>query len=167
LEQATADNAAKTRRYYEELWNNRNFDVIPDWIAPGFVGHYTSRPEPVRGVAGFRAFVDELLTAFPDARLTILDQVVEGEKVVSRVELRGTHQGELLGFAPTGQAVTVTYVGIERYEDGLCVEEWVYSDDLALSRQIKALPEPGSRGERIGWALHRLSARRLRRKAGG
>lgn len=165
MEHTTVDNAAKSNHYYEELWNNRNFDVIEDWIAPDFVGHYTSQPEPVRGPDGFRRFVDETLTAFPDARMTILDQVVEGEKVVSRVELRGTHEGPLLGFAPTGQPVTVTYIGIELYRDGLCVEEWVYSDDLALSRQIKALPEPGSRAERLGWALHGLSARRLRKKA--
>jgi steroid delta-isomerase-like uncharacterized protein len=166
VEATTVDNAAKTARYYDELWNRRNLDVIEDWIAPDFVGHYTSQPEPVRGRDGFRRFVDETVTAFPDARMTILDTIVDGDTVVSRVELRGTHAGRLLGFAPTGQEVAVTFVGIERYRDGLCVEEWVYSDDLALSRQIKALPEAGSRAERVGWALHGLSARRLRRKAG-
>ncbi|HKP90471.1 MAG TPA: ester cyclase [Thermoleophilaceae bacterium] len=163
IEHATVDNAAKTRRDYQELWNDRNFNVIDDWIAPDFVGHYTSQPEPVRGVDGFRRFVDETLAAFPDLKATILDQVVEGDKVVSRVELRGTHAGPLLGFAPTNQVVSVTYVGIEQYRDGLCVEEWVYSDDLCLSRQIKAIPEPGSRAERIGWALQRLSTRRMRK----
>ena len=166
MEQATVDNAAKTRRYYQELWHDRNYDVIEDWIAPDFVGHYTSQPEPVRGVDGFRRFVDETLTAFPDLKMTILDQIVEGDKVVSRVELRATHDGPLLGFAPTGQPVSLTYVGIEQYRDGLCVEEWVFSDDLGLSRQIKAIPQPGSRADRIGWALHSLSARRMRKRAG-
>lgn len=166
MEQAAVDNAAKTTRYYDELWSKRNYDVIEDWIAPDFVGHYTSQPEPVRGVEGFRRFADDLFTAFPDLKLAILDQVVDEAKVVSRVELSGTHNGPLLGFAPTGQRVCVNYVAIEHYRDGLCIEEWVFSDDLGLSRQIMALPQPGSRAERVGWALHGLSARRMRRRAG-
>jgi predicted ester cyclase len=165
MESATVDNAAKTRRYYQELWNERNFDVIPNWISQEFIGHYTSLPEPVRGVDGFRSFADDLLTAFPDLRMSVRDTVAEGDKVASRIELSGTHRGELLGYAPTGLAVAVTFLAIERYVDGLCVEEWVNADDLGLARQIKALPEPGTRGERIGHALHRLNARRLRKQA--
>jgi predicted ester cyclase len=161
----TVDNAAKTRRYYEELWNKRNYDVIADWIAPGFVGHYSSLPEPVRGPDGFRAFVDDLLAAFPDLTMTVLDTVAQDDKVASRVEVRGTHRGEIQGFAASGLPVTITYLAIERYVDGLCVEEWVNSDDISLSRQIKALPQPGSFTERIGFFLYGLSARRLRRRA--
>jgi predicted ester cyclase len=163
MEAATSDNAAKTRRYYDQLWNQRDFDVILDWIAPDFVGHYTSRPEPVRGVDGFRVFAQELIVAFPDLAMTVEDTIAQGDLVVSRVTMRGTQSGELAGYAPTGLAVSAGFIGIERYRDGLCVEEWVNSDDMSLARQIKALPEPGSRGERLGIRLHRLSTRRLRR----
>ena len=70
----------------------------------------------------------------------------------------------MLGFAPTGQKVQLEYIGIERYVDGMCAEEWVYAEDLKVSRQIGALPEPGSLGERVAQLLHRLAAARLRRK---
>jgi predicted ester cyclase len=163
MEAATGDNAAKTRRYYHQLWNQRDFSVIEDWIAPDFVGHHTARPEPVRGIDGFRAFADELLAAFPDLEMTVEDTVAQGDLVASRVTMRGTHCGELSAYAPTGVVVTAGFIGIERYRDGLCVEEWVNSDDMAIARQIKALPERGSRGERLGIGLHRLSTRRLRR----
>ena len=161
-----ADNVAKTRRYYQELWNERNFDVIPDWIASGFVGHYSSLPEPVRGVEGFRGFAEDLFGAFPDLRMSVIDTIAQADQVASRIEMTGTHRGELMGYAPTGARVAVTFLAIERYADGLCVEEWVNSDDLALSRQIKALPQPGSPAERLGMALHRLSARRMRKRNG-
>jgi predicted ester cyclase len=159
-----AENATKTRRSYEALWNQRDMSVIEAWISPGYLGHYTSRPDPVRGVEGFRSMAEDLLSAVPDLRMSIEDLVADGERVVSRIEATGTHTGPLLGYAPTGLRVTVSFVAIERYADGLCVEEWVFSDDLGLARQIRALPEPGTRAERLGMALHALKARRLRRR---
>ena len=160
---AAAENAATTRRNYDQLWNQRDLSVIPKWIADDFVGLYTARPEPVRGVDGFRAFVEEMFVAFPDLQMAVEDTTAEGDRVDSRVTMRGTHRGPMSGYAPTGVVVTCGFLGIERYVDGRCAEEWVYSDDLSLARQIKALPEPGSRGERFGIGLHRMSTRRLRK----
>jgi predicted ester cyclase len=158
----SATNASATRRYYEALWNQRDLAVITDWIAPDYIGHFTAKPEPVRGIAGFRAMAEELFTAFPDLRMSLADVIAEGDRVASRVLLEGTHRGEMLGYAPTGLRVETSFLAIERYVDGLCVEEWVYSDDLGLGRQIKALPAHGSRLDRFGKALHRLTAGRAR-----
>ena len=164
---ATAvDNATKTRRYFDALWNQRDYSVIEDWVTRDYVGHYTSRPEPIRGIDGFRSMADELFVAFPDLHMEIEDSIANEDTVVSRVTMSGTHQGEMLGYAPTGLRIAAGFVAIEHYVDGLCAEEWVYSDDLGLARQIKALPEPGSRGERFGIALHGLSARRFRKRSG-
>jgi predicted ester cyclase len=104
-----------------------------------------------------------MFTAFPDLRMTVEDTIAEGDRVASRITMRGTHRGPLAGSAPTGIVVTTGFLGIERYVDGRCAEEWVYSDDLGVARQVKALPEAGSRGERFGIGLHRLSTRRLRK----
>src|SRR4051812_49859775 len=84
---------------------------------------------------------------------------------ISRVRMTGTHGGPMVGFAPTGRAVDLEYIAIERYgNDGRCEEEWVNTPDLALSRQIGALPAPGSLAEKIGQRLFALSAARSRRK---
>lgn len=159
-----AANEAKTREYYEAVWNERRLELVDSWVTPDFTGYYSFYPEPLRGVEGFRGMVDDLLTAIPDARFTVHDTVAAGDKVVSRVGISGTHTGPLLGFSPTGQSVQLEYVGIERYVDGACAEEWVYAEDLKLSRQIGALPEAGSFGERAAQLLHRVAAARLRRK---
>jgi predicted ester cyclase len=160
---AAEQNADKTRRYYDALWNTRDRSVIQDWIAPDYVGHYTRRPQPVRGVSGFEAMADELFNAFPDLHTTIEDLVASDDRVASRVRITGTHLGEMEGYAPTGVRVETSFVAIERYVDGLCVEEWVYSDDLGIARQIKALPAANSVGERLAKGLHRLAAPLLRR----
>ena len=163
---STAANEAKTRRYFEALWNERNLDVIEDWIAPEYVGHYSSFPSELQGVEGFRTMVRLLLAAVPDLQMTVEDVIARDDRVVTRFTARGTHQGELQGFAPTGVQVAFTGIGIERYADGKCVEEWVVSDDMGLARQIRAIPAPGTRGERGAILMHRLTARRLRKQDG-
>ena len=159
-------NEEKTRHLYEEVWNKRRLELIPDWVAENFVGHYSAVPGPVRGLEGFRAFVVETLTALPDLRMKIEDTVAAGDKVVSRVTMTGTHEGTAQGFAPTGRRISVGYIAIELYgPDQRCVEEWVNSDDLAMSRQIGALPPAGSVAERAAQKMFALRAARMRRKS--
>lgn len=156
-------NEATTRRCYERLWNDRDRTVIPEWIAPDYIGHFTRYPEPVVGVPGFEAMAEELFTAFPDLRVRIDDLVAAGDRVASHVRIVGTHQGALQGYAPTGVRVDTTFAAIERYVDGRCVEEWVFSDDLGIARQIRALPAAGGRAERMARVMHRLAAPLIRR----
>ena len=99
---STEENEAKTRRYFEELWNQRNFDVIEDWIAPSYLGHYSSYPQDLRGVQGFTDMARDLLGALPDLQMTVEDVIAQDDRVVTRFSARGTHKGELQGFAPTG-----------------------------------------------------------------
>jgi steroid delta-isomerase-like uncharacterized protein len=160
-------NEEKTRAYYDAVWNARKLDLIDDWVTEDFVGHYSASPEPVRGRAGFRAFVEEALAALPDLRMTIEDTIAQGDKVVSRVRMTGTHTGPMRGFAATGRPIDAGYIAIEHYSDGRCVEEWACSDDIGLARQIGALPPPGSLGEKLGQKLFALRAARTRKKASG
>ncbi len=67
---------------------------------------------------GFRQFVSLFYLAFPDLRHTVEDQVAEGDKVVSRLTVQGTHQGPFQGMAPTGKQVKFTDIMISRIEDG-------------------------------------------------
>ena len=159
-------NEAKTRRLYDAVWNDRRLELIDEWVTPDFVGHYSMYPEPVRGIEGFRAMVEEALTALPDLRMEVVETIADDDKVVSRVRMTGAHSGPIQGFAPTGRRVDVQYIAIEHYADGRCFEEWVRGDDLGLSRQIGALPPPGSLAERIALRLHALRAAVMRRRAG-
>jgi predicted ester cyclase len=106
-------------------------------------------------------------TAFPDVHITVDDVITADDKVVLRWHSEGTHRGKLAGLAPTGARGTVTGIGIDRWKDGKVVEAWTEWDNLGLARQLGAAPPEGSLGEKLGMALQRLSAWRMRKKNQG
>jgi len=98
--------------------------------------------EDIVGIEGLAQFVSMKRSAFPDLRITLEDGMAEGDKAVTRWIGQGTHQGELMGIAPTGNQVTITGITIHRIEDGKIVEEWENWDALSLMQQIGAVPSP-------------------------
>ena len=79
-------------------------------------------------------------SAFPDHHLTILDQIAEGDKVVTRVTFHGTHQGPFNGIAATGKQVEWSGIAMDRIADGKVVEMWHVQNTAGLMQQIGAPP---------------------------
>ena len=129
------------KRLFEEPWKG-NFDVIDEYVAPNYIGHDATEPEPIRGPAGVRAFVEKYVAGFPGGGITVDDQFAQGDKVATRWTGRGTHTGEVAGVAPTGKEITVTGLTISRLEGGMVVEEWTNWDALGMLVQLGAIPEP-------------------------
>ena len=136
-----ADAKKIVRQLFEEPWKG-NMDVIDEYIAPGYIGHDPSEPELIRGPDGLKASIQKYLDGFPDGRITVDDQIAEGDKVATRWTGRGTHTGEIAGIAPTGKEVTVTGLTISLLEGGLVVEEWNTWDTLGMLVQLGAVPAP-------------------------
>ncbi|HLX55642.1 MAG TPA: ester cyclase, partial [Ktedonobacteraceae bacterium] len=80
--------------------------------------------------------------AIPDLTFAIDDLFAEGDRVVFRITLRGTHQGVFMGAAPTGKQITVTAIDIARLEDGKIVEHWGEMDMLGMMQQLGLIPKP-------------------------
>jgi predicted ester cyclase len=78
-------------------------------------------------------------SASPDLRVSIDDMIAEGDRVVTRWTARGTHQGELMGNAPTGNQMTVRGILVDRISGGKIEEEWADYDTLHLMQQIGAV----------------------------
>ena len=133
-------NKTISRRIVEETFNDGRFEVVDEIVAPTFVNHDPSTPEDVRGPDGLTQLIESYRTAFPDVRLTIEDQLAEGDLVATRWSGRGTHQGELLGIAATGKQATVTGITIDRIVDGRIVETWTNWDTLGLLQQLGVVP---------------------------
>jgi predicted ester cyclase len=134
-----ADNKEIVRRLAEEPWSG-NFEVIDELASPNYVGYDPAQPEPTRGPEGLKEFVQGFLAGYPDGRVTIDQQLAEGDYVASRWTGRGTHNGELMGIAATGRQVTVTGITISRLEGGQVVEEWTNWDTLGMLQQLGAIP---------------------------
>jgi predicted ester cyclase len=113
-------------------------------VSPDFVGYDAAEPEPIRGPAGVKANVEKYLTGFSNARVTVDDQVVEGNKVATRWTGKGTHDGEIAGVAPTGKEVTITGLTISTVENGKLVEDRTVWDTLGMLVQLGAVPVPTS-----------------------
>jgi predicted ester cyclase len=96
-------------------------------------------PGALQGLDGLRAFHEALWEAFPDARLTVEDLVVEGDRAALRYRLQGTHRGPYLGVAPTGLGFDVEGVTLLRLAHGRVVEEWHSPTELAILRQLGAV----------------------------
>ncbi len=136
----SADTKAIARRFLEEAFNSGDLAVVDELVAPEFVNHDAALPEPGVGIEAAKASITGYREAFPDLRLTIEQQLAEGEYVTTRWSARGTHQGNLMGMAPTGKQATVTGITIDRIVDGRFVESWTNWDTLGLMQQLGVIP---------------------------
>ena len=136
------ENKDLARRWFEEGFTQGNLDVADELFAADYVNH-NALPGQGTGPAGTKHNVIMLRSAFPDLETNVEDQIAEGDKVATRWTLSGTHHGELMGAAPTGNRVTVTGIIIFRVAGGKAVEGWLNWDTLSLMQQIGAIPSPG------------------------
>jgi predicted ester cyclase len=130
-------NAELVRALHEALLSERDVDVLDRFFAAGFVSH-NNPPGFPPGVAGVKQFFAMFRDAFPDAAVAIDELVAEGDRVAVATTLTGTHEGELMGMAPTGRAVAVTGIDIVRIEDDRIVEHRGLTDIVGLMRQLSA-----------------------------
>jgi predicted ester cyclase len=141
---ATEENKAIVRRFMEESFGGGEPELVDELLDPDFV-RYDPYIEAgaVKGAQIVKENIVWFRNAFPDLTCTIEDQVAEGEKVVSRWTVRGTHQSEFFGVAGTGNRVQFTGIQIDRFgESGKIVEEWAEFDLLGAMRQMEAVREP-------------------------
>jgi steroid delta-isomerase-like uncharacterized protein len=138
------ENKAKARRLFEEGFSQGNTDVVDEVLNPDFVCYDpNSESGQVRGSETIKAEIEYFRNAVPDLTYTIEEQIAEGDKVVTRYTVSGTHQGEFFGVAPTGERIRMTGISIDRFEGGKMVEEWPEYDLLGVMRQLGAVPAPG------------------------
>ena len=136
-----AENKATVQHLYEQLFNRGNLPVADEVIAPDFINHNTP-PGSNRGPASMRQLITMLSTAFPDMHYTIEELVAEGDTVVARVTVSGTHRGPFQGIPPTGRSFRQDQMHFIRFRDGKVVEHRAVRDDLGVMRQLGVIPAP-------------------------
>jgi steroid delta-isomerase-like uncharacterized protein len=137
---STEENKAVFRRYVEEVGNEGNLGLA-DEIFDRYLAHQPDGSVLERGPEDVKRFMGEFRSAFPDFHTTIEDQIAEGDKVVTRWRMRGTHEGEFRGIAPTGKELDITGIGIFRFSEGKVVESWDNFDQLGMMQQLSVIPE--------------------------
>ncbi len=135
------ENKALVRRLVE-AWNTRNWDVLDELMAPICVDHY-ALPGQKPGREGYKEAQISITNALPDIQFTLEDMIAEGDKVVVRLTLSGTHRGEFMGIVPKNKRVTVPEISIWRIVGGKFVEEWGFCDRLSFVQQLGVIPPIG------------------------
>jgi predicted ester cyclase len=119
--------------------------VFDELLAPNFV-ICDALPGMQHGRDGFRQVVEMFRTAFPDLHVTFEAEFADGDYVIHRGYVTGTHKGEWQGIPPTGKHVTMKTLDIWRVVNGKAVENWVQMDMLSLMQQLGVVPTPEDGG---------------------
>lgn len=140
---STEENKALLRRAWDEIYGQGSLDSIEEFVLDEVIAH-----EPdgdVRGIEDFRRYLTTYLAAFPDTNATFEDVIAEGDKVVSRYTVRGTHKGATEEYGPpTGRQIVIEGITIYRFKDGKLAEMWDRYDNLAVLQQLGLMPEAES-----------------------
>ncbi len=140
---SSEENKAVVRRVIEEMFNEGNLDAADELIAPDYVQHDPAMPEEARGPEGFKEFAAAFRAAFPDLHMEIEEQIAEGDLVATRWTCTGTHDGDLMGIAPTGKRVRQPGMDISRVSDGgKVVETWEGYNSMVMMQQLGVVPSP-------------------------
>ncbi len=131
------------QRFVEEVINKKNLNAVNELVAEDFVEHI---PFPGQGPGreGLKQALSIFWSAFPDLRWMLDEQIAEGEKVVSRITMTGTHGGEFLGIARTDKSVNVWGVVIDVVRNGKFAESRIIMNTPSLMQQLGAIPSEGA-----------------------
>ena len=130
------ENKELVRRYNEEIWNNHHLAKASEFMDDDFLEKSIEH-------------VQQFLTAFPDAHVTIEDLIAEEDKVVARLVAAATNSGSFAGQPPTGKKVEIRSIRIYRIANHKIVETWAMQDRLGLFKQLGFLQSAGSN---VNWA---------------
>jgi steroid delta-isomerase-like uncharacterized protein len=135
------ENKALVLSLYERVINTGELDRAHELLAPDFAEHEeVPVPAHLTGVEAFEEFFSMIRSAFPDLRMDVLETIAEGDRVVARVSVRGTHRGEFAGVAPTDNRIEVSAIDVFRLEGGKIAEHWGRMDEMGMMRQLGVVP---------------------------
>ena len=138
---STEENKAVVRRFFEELLGTDNYAVADELLSPDFRFYFVGSPVAM-DLESYKEFLVARRAAFPDRSFVVEDMIAEGDKVSARFTMRGTHNGELRGIAPSGREVTMTGIDMIRLAEGKMVEDRVEVDQLGMMQQLGAVASP-------------------------
>jgi steroid delta-isomerase-like uncharacterized protein len=140
---STKENKELDRQFFNDA-NTYRGDIAKapfmaeKYFAPDWVFHHPSRGDMNR--EQFIQFMVGISAAFPDFKFSIDDVVAEGDKVVTRYTLRGTHMGPYSGIPATGKQVAIKGVSIDKIVGGKFAETWDFPDSLGTMTQLGITP---------------------------
>ena len=129
---SNTQNKTITRRFVEEIFNARKTEMAKNFVTPNIIYH--GMAEEVRSLEDFKRWVAEDLSAFPDMKVTILDDFGEDNKVAIRWNLKATHEKDFADFPATHKKIETQGVEILHFEGDKIKEAWTVADMSVLAQ---------------------------------
>lgn len=126
----------QVRKFYEAIWNQHDRNVIPEVLHDN-ITFRGSLGSIHHGLSEFTAYLDGVHESLADYNCVIDDLVCEANRVFARVTFTGIHEGELLGFSPTGRRVSWVGDALFTFEGDRVSDLWVLGDLSSLERQLE------------------------------
>lgn len=126
----------------ERVFNEGALDMLDLFMAPDVVNHELEvfGPSAAQGPEATRQHIRVYRSAFPDLRVMVLDQICEGDRVVTRWQMEGTQKNRLMGIEATHRFMRIEGIRIDRFANGRIAETWNKWDTLDMLRQLGATP---------------------------
>ncbi len=140
-ESAIRSNIDIVREYNQKVFNEHKPELTSAYLAPD-VKRHGGTLGTIEGLQSVTAMLRGFIGALPDLHAAEQDVVAAGDTVAVRFLVEATHEGSLLGIAPTGRRVRWDAVDIYRLADGMIVEEWAADDTTAILYQVGAYTPP-------------------------
>jgi steroid delta-isomerase-like uncharacterized protein len=137
-----ATNKATLSRFEDAISTNDPEIIsktIDELIEPDVVIHMPM-PMQATGAQALKQVWPMLLRGLPDLHVAFEDVIAEGDKVVIRNTVTGTHQGEYRGLPPTGKSITYNEIFIYRFANGRVAEMWGVVDVFSQMQQLGVIP---------------------------
>ncbi|HET6800226.1 MAG TPA: ester cyclase [Nitrososphaeraceae archaeon] len=119
------------RRFVEEIFNARKTELAKNFVTPDIIYH--GMGEEVRSLEEFKQWLAEDLSAFPDMKVTILDEFGEQNKIAIRWTLKATHEKDFADFPATHKKFETQGVDIFYFEGDKIKEAWTICDMSVLT----------------------------------
>ena len=132
------ENKRIVRRWFEDGINKQDLSRIRDILSSDFVAH--DRMSQPTSLDDYLKYSRASFAAFPDNAATIDDMIAEGDRVVARGFITGTHRGQFQGFAPTQRQFKVGFLEEFRVKDGKISDVWMQMDRLGMMQQLGVAP---------------------------
>ena len=131
------ENKEIIRNLYDNVFNTGRIELLEKIISPDY-----ENSKGMKGIDAFRKTINELSTAFPDAKWTLTAMVAEGDQVFIRHKLSATHTGVFQNIAPTNKPFTSIGMVLYEFKDGKIIHSDVLTDRLGFLQQLEVIPQP-------------------------
>jgi steroid delta-isomerase-like uncharacterized protein len=136
------ENKTLTRRMMMDVWQDGKLEKVDEYYSENFISH-NETPGIPQNREGLKMYAGMLRAAFSAGKISVDDQISEGDTVVTRWSSTSTHSGDFMGIPASGKEVAVTGISISRFDDGKIAEEWGEADMVGLMQQVGAMPDSG------------------------